>query len=364
MIVIRLRRSFVLAFAFRQPLISRSLSLQQQIIMSNEGVDGSNNDNHSNNNGKLPPPPPPKEGIAFGTLPWNMNLPDEHYYMHLTTTPDKGWTLEHYNPTINDDGILTNSLYHYSSTPLPLYPSTTSLNYGTTIWEGLACRRSPTSQRALVFRPQMNYARFANGAKIMCLPPPSYELFMRGLQLVLQRNAQLIPPAPELDPITGVPQGGPKLYIRPMLLGSGQQLGLHVSPQISLVFFVSPTGSYFQGKTMGGLKLHLERRRSRAARGGTGNVKCCGNYAVAMRPLLYVDNTMLSVVVFGRVIIFLLMHTIYYTKLETSIALRFAIVMQRNLDFMTISFLNSRLIIIHHRRRCRHHRQHRDCTRP
>ncbi len=130
----------------------------------------------------------------------------------------------------------------------------------------------------------------------MCLPPPSYELFMRGLQLVLQKNAELIPPSPPSsspssgDGGGGGGGGGAKLYVRPMLLGSGQQLGLHVSPQISLLFFVSPTGSYFQGKaTGGGLKLHLERRRSRAARGGTGNVKCCGNYAVAMRPLLYVN---------------------------------------------------------------------------
>ena len=93
-------------------------------------------------------------------------------------------------------------------------------------------------------------------------------------------------PDTEIDPETGVPLGGAKLYIRPMLLGSGQQLRLHASPEISLLFFVSPTGSYFQGKAMGGLKLHLERRRSRASRGGSGNVKCCGNYAVTMRPLL------------------------------------------------------------------------------
>ena len=153
----------------------------------------------------------------------------------------------------------------------------------------MACRRSPTTSKAIVFRPQKNYARFCNGAKAMCLPPPSYELFMRALQLVLQENAELIPPAPDVDEETGVPQGGAKLYIRPMLLGSGQQLGLHASPQISMLFFVSPTGSYFQSgknKAMSGLKLHLERRRSRAARGGTGNVKCCGNYAVTMRPLL------------------------------------------------------------------------------
>lgn len=76
-----------------------------------------------------------------------------------------------------------------------------------------------------------------------------------------------------------------KLYVRPMLLGSGQQLGLYPSPQFSLVFFVSPTGNYFKGST-GGLNLHLETKRCRAARGGVGNVKCAGNYAVALRPLM------------------------------------------------------------------------------
>jgi branched-chain amino acid aminotransferase len=32
--------------------------------------------------------------------------------------------------------------------------------------------------------------------------------------------------------------------------------------------------------------LHLETKRSRAARGGVGNVKCAGNYAVALKPLM------------------------------------------------------------------------------
>ena len=233
------------------------------------------------------PPPSPRDDIAFDDLPWNLNLPSEHSYIHLTTTPDKGWTLDHYNPSDDSGALLsTDSIKHYSSTPLPLYPSTTSLNYGTTIWEGLACRRSPTSNKALLFRPQKNYERFAHGAHAMCLPVPSYELFMRGLQLAVQANGQLIPPPPGLDPLTGMSQGGAKLYVRPMLFGSGQQLGLHVSPEISLVYFVSPTGSYFKGKVAGGLKLHLERRKCRAARGGTGNVKCSGNYAVAMRPLI------------------------------------------------------------------------------
>jgi branched-chain amino acid aminotransferase len=84
-----------------------------------------------------------------------------------------------------------------------------------------------------------------------------------------------------------------------MMLGSGQQLGLYPSPQFSLLFFVSPTGNYFKGSS-GGLNLHLETKRSRAARGGVGNVKCAGNYAVALRPLLdakkqgFADNLFLE----------------------------------------------------------------------
>jgi len=123
----------------------------------------------------------------------------------------------------------------------------------------------------------------------MCLPPPSKELFLRGIQTVIQANSHLIPPKGD----------GMKLYVRPMLLGSGQQLGLYPSPQFSLLFFVSPTGNYFKGSA-GGLKLHLETKRSRAARGGVGNVKCAGNYAVALRPLMdakkqgFADNLFLE----------------------------------------------------------------------
>lgn len=96
---------------------------------------------------------------------------------------------------------------------------------------------------------------------------------MRGVQTAIQANAHLIPPF----------GAGMKLYVRPMLLGSGQQLGLYPSPEFSLVFFCSPTGSYFGGS---GLNLHLETKRCRAARGGVGSVKCSGNYAVALNPLM------------------------------------------------------------------------------
>lgn len=177
-----------------------------------------------------PKPQAPKEGIDFASLPWNLNLPDEHSYIHLTTESGE-WTTEHYDPS-TDKGLLFDSVKKYSETTLPLTPSTTSLNYGTTIWEGLKCFRTKEG-KCIVFRPDKNFDRFTNGADQMCLPKPSRELFLRGVQHVVQQNSHLIPPYGE----------GMKLYIRPMMLGSGQQLGLYPSPQFSLLFYVSPTVS-------------------------------------------------------------------------------------------------------------------------
>lgn len=215
---------------------------------------------------------PAKEGIEFDSLPWNLNHPEEHSYVHVTTTSGE-WSKEHYDPS-DDSGKIFDSVYKYDETNLPLSPACCSLNYGTTIWEGLKCYRDKDG-KAIVFRPDRNFHRFSNGAEQMSLPPPSRELFMRGIQLALQQNSHIIPPHGE----------GMKLYVRPMLMGSGQQLGLYPSSQFSLLFYVSPTGNYFKSAT-GGLNLHLETRRCRAARGGVGNVKCSGNYAVALKPLM------------------------------------------------------------------------------
>jgi len=226
---------------------------------------------------------PPKDGIDFQALPWNLNCSEELSYLHITTTSE--WSKEHFDAA-TDTGTIIESVKKYSTTPLGLTPSTTSLNYGTTIWEGLKCFRDKDGN-AVVFRPDRNHARFARGAEAMCLPVVPKDLFMRGIQAAIQANAHLIPPF----------GAGMKLYVRPLLFGSGEQLGLYPSPEFSLLFFCSPTGSYFSGT---GLYLHLETKRCRAARGGMGSVKCSGNYAVALNPLMrakkqgFADNLFLE----------------------------------------------------------------------
>jgi branched-chain amino acid aminotransferase len=238
----------------------------------------------------VPPPPPAKDSIDFHSLPWNLNLPEEHSYVHLTTTSD--WSKDHYDLETDSGKLLDDAVYSYADRNLPMSPATTSLNYGTTIWEGLKCYRfidDDGKETAVVFRPDRNFARMSNGAAELCLPPPSKELFLRSIQLAVQKNAHLIPPAGD----------GMKLYVRPMLLGSGQQLGLYPSPEFSFLVYVSPTGNYFKSATTG-LNIHLETKRARAAVGGMGSVKCSGNYAVALKPLMdakkqnFMDNLFLE----------------------------------------------------------------------
>ena len=225
--------------------------------------------------------PPPASAIDFSELPWNLNLPEEHCYLHITTTSD--WS--------DEEAVLASletSVHSYAERPLPFSPATTSLNYGTTLWEGLKTYRTEDS-KAVVFRADRNYQRMSDGAAELCLPMPSEKIFLRAIQLVIQKNAHLIPP----------PGDGMKLYVRPMLLGSGQQLGLYPSPEFSFLVYVSPTGNYFKSATKG-LNLHLENKRSRASRGGMGSVKCAGNYAAALKPLMdckkhgFMDNIFLE----------------------------------------------------------------------
>ena len=177
-------------------------------------------------------PKSPAKGIDFSSLPWNLNLPEQHSYVCLKTTSD-----------FSDEKAflsqLPESVYSYADQPLDFRPATTSLNYGTTIWEGLKCYRLNDGSAA-VFRADRNYERMKFGAAEMCLSMPSKKIFMQAIQTAIQKNAHIIPPVGD----------GMKLYLRPMLIGSGQQLGLHPSPEISFLVFVLRCGiisRYFGG---------------------------------------------------------------------------------------------------------------------
>lgn len=99
------------------------------------------------------------------------------------------------------------------------------------------------------------------------MPPVPQPVFMKALQAVVVENSQLVPPP-----------GEGALYLRPILFGSGAQLGLGASPEYTFLTYASPVGEYFKG-TVGGARMKIEREHSRAAPRGSGNAKAGGNYA-------------------------------------------------------------------------------------
>ena len=64
--------------------------------------------------------PPPAPGIDFASLPWNLNVPEEHVYLHVTTSTD--WSDE--NTLLQS---LESSFVPFATEKLPLSPATTSL---------------------------------------------------------------------------------------------------------------------------------------------------------------------------------------------------------------------------------------------
>lgn len=147
---------------------------------------------------------------------------------------------------------------------IPMEPASTVLNYGQGIFEGVKARRTKKG-RIVIFRPEENGKRFGMSAKQFLMPALPEGLFMEGLGMTVRENASWVPPT-----------GKGSLYLRPLLIGTGPDLGVQPSSEYLFVIYAMPVGSYFKGS---GARLKIMHEQHRAATGGVGHVKCCGNYA-------------------------------------------------------------------------------------
>merc|ERR1719251_843420 len=148
--------------------------------------------------------------------------------------------------------------------PMSLEPAASILNYGQGIFEGIKAYRT-SKGRIVVFRPMKNAQRMVEGARRFLMPAVPTQLFLDAIQMAVRENAEWVPP---------VGQGA--LYLRPLLFGSGADLGVKPSSRYHFVVYVSPVGKYFGS---GGARLQLCSDHQRAAPAGVGHVKCVGNYA-------------------------------------------------------------------------------------
>ena len=155
---------------------------------------------------------------------------------------------------------------------IPLHIAATALHYGQEAFEGLKAYRGADGKVRL-FRWQENAKRMQKSADGIMMAKVPEELFGKVVKKTVKLNAKYIPPFGT----------GATLYIRPLLFGSGPQVGVKPANEYTFMVFVSPVGPYFkEGFTP--VSIEIVRDYDRAAPLGTGHIKVGGNYAASMRP--------------------------------------------------------------------------------
>ena len=153
---------------------------------------------------------------------------------------------------------------------IPMDPGASVLHYGQALFEGMKAYRGDDGQIRL-FRAEKNYQRMCDGAERLCMQMPSYEIFMAGLDSLIRVDQSWVPTKPSTA-----------LYLRPTLIGTEGFLGVRPSDEYLFYIIACPVGGYY-GDGIGSVKIWVEQKYSRAARGGIGAVKAGGNYASSLR---------------------------------------------------------------------------------
>ena len=155
---------------------------------------------------------------------------------------------------------------------LRLHIAATCLHYGQAAFEGLKAFRCKDG-KVRAFRPLENARRMAATARRICMAEFPEEMFMEAVRRVVRANEAYVPPYGT----------GGSLYIRPLLIGSGTQIGVAPADEYTFVMMVIPVGPYYKGGLQP-VKALIYDEYDRAAPLGTGHVKTGGNYGASLYP--------------------------------------------------------------------------------
>lgn len=159
-----------------------------------------------------------------------------------------------------------------SSAYVSLHMAATALHYGQEAFEGMKAYRGKDGKVRL-FRWKDNAKRMRMSASGIMMEKVPEELFFEAINKAVRLNARFIPPYGT----------GASLYIRPLLIGSGPQVGVKPANEYMFLVFVTPVGPYFK-EGFNPVKIELVHDYDRAAPQGTGHIKVGGNYAASLRP--------------------------------------------------------------------------------
>lgn len=152
--------------------------------------------------------------------------------------------------------------------PFLVDPSLRVFHYGQAIFEGMKAYKDDNNDIWL-FRPDENFKRFNHSAVRLAMPEVPEEVFLNGLNQLLQLDKEWIKKGK-----------GNALYIRPFMIATGTGVIANPSDKYKFMIILSPVKSYYSGE----VKVLIAEHFSRAANGGIGAAKAAGNYAAQFYP--------------------------------------------------------------------------------
>ena len=154
---------------------------------------------------------------------------------------------------------------------ITLHMAATCLHYGQEAFEGLKAFRGQDG-KIRIFRLEANAERLQSTCDGIMMPQLPTEKFREMVTKVVKMNERFVPPY----------ESGASLYIRPLLIGTGPQVGVHPADEYLFMIFVMPVGPYFKGGFATNPYVVI-RQYDRSAPLGTGIYKVGGNYAASMK---------------------------------------------------------------------------------
>jgi branched-chain amino acid aminotransferase len=190
--------------------------------------------------------------IDWGNLGFNYIKTDLRY---ISIWKDGQW----------DDGKLV------EDNMLSISEASTALHYGQQCFEGLKAYRTKENKIQL-FRPDENAKRMIKSCDRLLMPEVPVEKFVDACVQVAKANEAYVPPY----------GSGATLYLRPFVIGIGDNIGVKPAPEYMFCVFCIPVGPYFKGG-MTPVNFNITDF-DRAAPSGTGAAKVGGNYAASLKP--------------------------------------------------------------------------------
>ena len=170
---------------------------------------------------------------------------------------------------------------------ISLLESACVFHYSQSCFEGLKAYTTKDGH-IVTFRPDQNALRMEKSAERLAMPVMPAAKFVHAVEETIRANAAWVPPYGT----------GASLYVRPVMIGSGPQIGVAPAPEYLFRVFVMPVGSYFKGGVKP-IKLRVSDY-DRAAPNGTGHIKAGLNYAMSLYPTMeahqegYAENVYLD----------------------------------------------------------------------